>query len=256
MAQRRNIRAEETVRRELIETLLTGDPVDELWFADQARQTGFPVRGPYQVAVGVADEPLGDADPIQIQLERDLGQTYATTDWVAQIRRGELVVMAAGPQGVRASGLDAALSQDRSREWHVGVGDVQVGVSGIEVSYRQAREAQSIGSAFGRGRVTTYSEIPIERLLNGHRAVVAELGSRVVAPLAGAGRGDLLETLEAYLGCGGNTAEAARRLSVGSRTVGYRLERIAELTGCSPRDPDDRLLLELAMRARPLMVEV
>ncbi len=83
--------------------------------------------------------------------------------------------------------------------------------------------------------------------------MVEQLEARFVQPLEEVSRGDLLETLQTFLDCGGNTAEVARRLSVGTRTVGYRLERIAEVTGCSLRDPDQRLLLDLAMRARPLM---
>ena len=45
----------------------------------------------------------------------------------------------------------------------------------------------------------------------------------------------------------------ARALHLSPRAVGYRLQRITQLTGHSPYDPEGRFVLELAVRARPLI---
>lgn len=42
---------------------------------------------------------------------------------------------------------------------------------------------------------------------------------------------ELLETLDAYLSCGSDMRETARRLHLAHRTVAYRLERIEQLLG-------------------------
>ncbi|MFD4460141.1 PucR family transcriptional regulator [Nocardia sp. NPDC058480] len=51
----------------------------------------------------------------------------------------------------------------------------------------------------------------------------------------------LLETLLAYLECGGNALVAGERLGIHSQTVRYRLRRITELMGRPIDDPDRRL---------------
>jgi purine catabolism regulator len=59
----------------------------------------------------------------------------------------------------------------------------------------------------------------------------------------------LLETLEAYLACGGRKAEAARALHLERQSLYLRLHRIEELLGVSLDDGDVVLGLHLAVRA-------
>ncbi len=60
----------------------------------------------------------------------------------------------------------------------------------------------------------------------------------------------LLDTLEAYLACGGRKAEAARALHLERQSLYLRLRRIEELLGVSLNDEDTMLGLHLALRAR------
>ncbi|MBV8927857.1 MAG: helix-turn-helix domain-containing protein, partial [Mycobacteriaceae bacterium] len=62
----------------------------------------------------------------------------------------------------------------------------------------------------------------------------------------------LTETLRAYLDCFGDVAAAAEWLHVHPNTVRYRVRRIEKELGTSLEDPDDRLVLSLALRAIPL----
>jgi purine catabolism regulator len=59
----------------------------------------------------------------------------------------------------------------------------------------------------------------------------------------------LLETLEAYLACGGRKAEAARALHLERQSLYLRLHRIEEVLGVSLDDEDVVLGLHLAVRA-------
>ena len=62
----------------------------------------------------------------------------------------------------------------------------------------------------------------------------------------------LVETLEAYLTCGGSLAEAAEHLHIHRNTLSYRLQRIATLTKRDLANPQDRLLLQTALLTRRL----
>ncbi|MGI5341708.1 helix-turn-helix domain-containing protein [Streptomyces sp. CA-181903] len=83
-------------------------------------------------------------------------------------------------------------------------------------------------------------------LLAGHPATDAEhIGRLVLGPLARPAQRHLLEALTAYLDTGSATA-AARGLRLHPQSLRYRLRRIRELTGRDPRDPWQRLTLDIA----------
>ena len=63
----------------------------------------------------------------------------------------------------------------------------------------------------------------------------------------------LLDTLQAYFDAGDVATEAARRLHVSVRTVTYRLARVAQLTGHSVAQPDQRFPLHLAVLGARLL---
>jgi PucR family transcriptional regulator, purine catabolism regulatory protein len=63
---------------------------------------------------------------------------------------------------------------------------------------------------------------------------------------------DLVQTLEGFLTAGGSTTGAAEHLNVHRNTLGYRLRRIAQLTGDDLDDEDVRLNYGLALRIRQL----
>ncbi len=63
---------------------------------------------------------------------------------------------------------------------------------------------------------------------------------------------DLIRTLEGYLAAGGSTTGAAELLGVHRNTLGYRLNRISELTGSDLGDADTRLAFGLALKLRQI----
>ena len=58
----------------------------------------------------------------------------------------------------------------------------------------------------------------------------------------------LVTTLRTYLDAGLNLTRTANALFVHANTVVYRLRRIRELSGRDPRNPDDVLILSLAIK--------
>lgn len=65
-------------------------------------------------------------------------------------------------------------------------------------------------------------------------------------------RGDLRETLLAYLATGGSQVDAAAQLGIHRNTLAYRLRRVAQACGSDPTDPSRRMALHLALLAQRL----
>jgi DNA-binding PucR family transcriptional regulator len=64
--------------------------------------------------------------------------------------------------------------------------------------------------------------------------------------------GALVRTLEVFAACGA-TSQTARVLRTHRNTVLHRVQRIQELVGADIRDPEQRLALHVALRARDLL---
>lgn len=88
-------------------------------------------------------------------------------------------------------------------------------------------------------------ELLPERALMGDASAIVALHTDVMRPLADAGP-TLIETLDAYLDCGGAIEACARKLFVHPNTVRYRLKRITDFTGRDPTQPRDAYVLRVA----------
>jgi hypothetical protein len=85
-----------------------------------------------------------------------------------------------------------------------------------------------------------------ERALCGDSVAHRRLVETVIDPLEAAG-GELLRTLSVYLEGSGALEACARALFVHPNTVRYRLRRVSELTGRTPTNPRDALVLRTAL---------
>jgi PucR C-terminal helix-turn-helix domain len=93
----------------------------------------------------------------------------------------------------------------------------------------------------------------VDLLLRGDLRLSADLVARRLAPfdeLRAGQRERLLETLGAWLDAHGEVRPAAEALHVHVQTVRYRLGQLREILGDALDDPDSRLELALALRAR------
>ncbi|MEW1747570.1 PucR family transcriptional regulator [Streptomyces angustmyceticus] len=123
----------------------------------------------------------------------------------------------------------------------------------IAVAYRLAADALDAAPAHAHhpGRVLTDGDAQVLALLGGRPATTPEqIGRLILGPLVQPGRRHLMEALTAYLDTGSANA-AARRLGLHPQSLRYRLRRIGDLTARDPRDPWQRLTLDIARTIAP-----
>ncbi len=141
----------------------------------------------------------------------------------------------------------------------VGVGNLANSVAELARSHVEARQALRLTRrAGGRGRVASYRSLGAFRLLlevqspDALRRFVEEL----LGPLlqyAQSRDTPLLETLEALSGARWVRRAAARQLGIHINSMSYRVERIQSLTGVSLDDPETRVAISIALRARAML---
>jgi DNA-binding PucR family transcriptional regulator len=253
-AQRRAIRREEAIRRELVDDLLTGGVLGES-VRDLAGQVGFNLAGVHQAVVTRTDRALRDAGPVQSHVERELLAGRADAGFVAT-KDALLVCVLTGSAPSAAETVLRLVGEVEPGDWRVGVGRPHHGPGGVSRSFREARDALTVAARLElSARVVRFADLLPYRLLVQDRQLLREAVDSVLGPLA-AGRGGaepLIETLEAYFDEALSTTAAARRVHLSVRAVTYRLDRITALTGRSLRDPGDRFALEVAVRGRRLL---
>jgi DNA-binding PucR family transcriptional regulator len=169
--------------------------------------------------------------------------------------------------GVQGSRLIVLLSESTGRHpateelteivHAFGPGPVVLGppAADLATAHASARDALA-GLRAARGwpaapRPVAADDLQPERALAGDVLAHRRLIEAAIEPLDAAG-GELLNTLACYLDGGGVLESCARTLFVHPNTVRYRLRRVAELTGRSPNDPRDALVLRFALIAARL----
>ena len=155
--------------------------------------------------------------------------------------------------------LDAAAPVMKPGSASVGVGNLATSVAELARSHVEARQALRLTRrAGGRGRVSSYRSLGAFRLLlevqspEALRRFVEEL----LGPLlqyAQSRDTPLLETLEALSAARWVRRAAARQLGIHINSMSYRVERIQALTGVSLDDPETRVAISIALRARAML---
>jgi sugar diacid utilization regulator len=141
----------------------------------------------------------------------------------------------------------------------VGFGNLANSVGELARSHVEARQALRLTRrAGGRARVASYRSLGAFRLLlevqspDALRRFVGEL----LGPLlqyAQSRDTPLLETLEALSAKRWVRRAAARQLGIHINSMSYRVERIQSLTGLSLDDPETRVAISIALRARAML---
>lgn len=254
LAQRRAIRREESIRRELIDDLLAGVAVGAA-LQDLAAHVGFNLAGVHQAVVARTDRALRDAGPVQSHVERELLVGRAGDGFVATKEALLVCVLSGGEPSVGDTVL-RLVTEAQPGSWTAGVGRPHHGPGGVARSFREAKDALGIAAQLDLpDRVVHIGELLPYRVLMQDRQLLQDAIEDVLGPLASArgGAEPLVATLEAYFDEALSTTAAARRLHLSVRAVTYRLDRVTQLTGRSLRDPRDRFALEVAVRGRRLV---
>lgn len=135
----------------------------------------------------------------------------------------------------------------------VGIGRAHEGAQGMRTSHDEALDALAVARRRGTLRLTV-EEARTGRIVLGSLSATA-LADEVLAPLDAEpeGRREMLfETLEAWLDEQGSPTAVGRRLRLHVQSARYRIDQLREVLGPAMEDPDQRLQLHLAVRARQL----
>ncbi len=222
-AQQRQIADSDRVRRDLLEDLLARRDLS---------------AGPKQTLLRVAGLEPG-----------------TTTEGLALARQDEIVgvmpVPARGPATTVANLRRAVADlQRRQVPLAVGISTVHSGLNEVPEAYAEACVARDgLGERPGVIALPTLSSFDYLVLREDEtaRRMVRPRLRRFIEEDAARG-GALITTLTEYIACDRNAKTAARRLHIHVNTAYYRLERIAERTGCDLRSFTGVLELLIAVR--------
>ena len=155
--------------------------------------------------------------------------------------------------------LAAAAPVMRPGTASIGVGNLAEGVAELARSHLEARQALRLTRrAGGRGKVTSYRSLGAFRLLlevqspDALRRFVRELLGSLLT-YAESRDTPLLETLEALSSARWVRRAAARQLGIHINSMSYRVDRIQALSGLSLDDPETRVAISIALRARAML---
>lgn len=220
---------------------------------ERAGRFGFNLAATHHVAVARTERPLVDAGPVHTRVEAQVLASYGGHDVVVATKDAVLVCVFPGVSPHAAADLARTLQETGEGPWRIGVGGAYGGPGGVVRSYNEAQRSLDLAQRASLvDPVARFEDLLPQRILAADPALATALVDTVLGPLqrARGGAEPLIETLDAHIASSGNVSATARALHLSPRAVVYRLERIAELTGQSPQEPEGRFILELAVRSR------
>jgi hypothetical protein len=245
-------------RRRLVNLLARQPAPDPQTLADEAELAGWVLPPSVAaIAIGTAAAPPADGaaepggtTPVEATQEATRLATRLGPDVIAAASEGAILAFVPDPA---APGRRAQI--ERTLAGEVAALGPESPLAQAGRSAARARLAQRLaaeGILDGDGLVVAEDHLAT-LVLHADRSLGAELAERALAPLHALSPGPqakLLATLRAWLDHRGRVEEVAHVLGVHPQTVRYRLGQLRELLGDALEDPEERLALSLALRAR------
>lgn len=251
--------AEAAMRREFVDDLLTGT-ADRSGSIKRAAAFGLRLESPHVVLVVAGSREFLDHRTMVRDIEAALlartGAPASEANLLVATRSGLLVVVVPAELDDAVRTVSRQLDRERGLDWRLAASRPRTGASGVRVGFEEARSAVTLAARLGLpGRTARAEDLLVYEVLTRDREMAVELIQTVLAPLQAArgGAEPLLETLRAYFRCGAVAVAAAKDLHLSVRAVTYRLDRVAALTGRHPGDPEDRFVLEAAVRGAAVL---
>lgn len=263
-------------RSELLSALLMSDSIHREDLVSAARSAGMLIDG-WHLAVhlelnwngeaGIIDElasfeRVESAARVAFQRVASSGGSWTFTRFARTILLVNMTSSDPGPlaggltAGVASLAADAIEAQFPAVRVRAGVGSAHEGVLGLRASVTEARAIVASARTVGRTpRVMTFDGAGIHRmLLEWYATDSAREAVRVqllpLEQLGGSKAESAIRTLKTYLDHQGSVVHTAKALHLHRNAVTYRLRRLTQLLGMDLDDPDQRLALQLACRAR------
>lgn len=264
-------------RSELLAELFMSDAAVKEDLLDRARQLGIPIAG-WHVAVRIEADDLEEAEPDEVrrfELLESAGQVAfqaaaasGGTWYLSRVARAVVLIRMTSSNPGPQAGARTTRSAERSLQsltarlptlrFRAGVGSPHEGPMGLRASAAEARGALLAARAAGKpAGVAAHDAVGVQRMLmEWYASDTARASVRdQLAPLENLGPAraeTAIRTLAAYLDEQGSIVRTAQRLHLHRNAVGNRLRGITELLDVDLDDPDQRLALQLACRARLL----
>jgi sugar diacid utilization regulator len=255
------------LRRDLLDALLTGkgDADHTLRLARMlhlrlaASYVVVIVRGERVALPATREQPLAarrSLDRIVEETRKHMQPSAGSL--LTGMRNADVVVLyptvgAADRKTVRhdCEALAEALGADAS----IGMSEWHEGRTTIATALVEAMDAAKIAASTEiRGRPVGIDEVLVDSMLDSSIPAQRIL-KETLEPLVNYDASHntaLLKTLRAYLSARLNITKSATTLFVNPNTVVYRLQRIKEICGRDPHDPDDLLVLSLGLKLADL----
>jgi PucR C-terminal helix-turn-helix domain/GGDEF-like domain len=221
----------------VVDALVRGERSEEL--PGRAAALGWTTMSPVLVVVGAAPADVDDPHGAARRAARSL-----RSEVLVGVHADQLVVVLGGHDDLPSV---AERVSDSFGPGPVVTGPVVDGLGRAGESAAAALAGLSAVRAWpGAPRPVAADALLAERALDGDPSARTTLELTVVRPLRTAGA-EVLETVRAVLGSGGNLEASARALFVHPNTVRYRLKRAVDITGLSATDPRGSWTLQVAL---------
>lgn len=251
-AQRALVREQEGARREFLADLLykTDAPAEDI--LRRAHAFGYDLSLGYLALVGTG--PGKDAKKeVLVQAAAARVVPEGSPEPIVVQKGEQTIVLMPTDASFDAVMVPEKLVVELGGEWKFGTGGPDPGLEGIRRAYLEAREALEIGTALETpGSIYRFDDLLPYHFLKVEPALVDRFVAQTLGPLIEYDerrKGDLIRTIEAYFESDGSVKMAGQVLFAHPHTVTYRLKQVEKLTGWSLRDPEDKLRLQLALRA-------
>ena len=250
-AQRTIVRQQEGARQEFLADLLYGSDVPPEDLLGRAHTFGYDLSLSYVALVGVGpDKPGREA---ALASAASAASTVSTAEPII-LQKGEQTIALLPVDPFAEEGLvPEKVAAELGGGWQFGVGGPELGLEGIRRAYLEAREALEIGHALKLdGTAFRFDDLILYHFLKMDPGLVDRFVDQMLGPLLEYDerrKGELTKTLEVYFKADGSVKLAGEMLFAHPHTVSYRMKQIERLTGWSLRDPEDKLRLQLALRA-------
>jgi DNA-binding PucR family transcriptional regulator len=254
-AQRAIVREQEGARREFLAELLHGSEATPEEILAQAHTFGYDLSLSYVALVGVG--PGEDArKEAAVSYATSTAGTYTPADPIVLQKGRQTIALLPAEIGADPMVMPEKLVAELGGEWRFGMGGPEPGLEGIRRSYLEAREALEIGTALRLdGPIFRFDDLLLYHFLRVEPPLLDRFIDQMLGPLISYDhrrKGELIKTIEAFFDSDGSVKMAGEALFAHPHTVTYRLKQVEKLTGWSLRDPEDKLRLQLALRAHRL----
>ncbi len=266
---------ERRLRGDLVEELLAGglDDAEAERLARQAERLGH--RLPRRAWVVVL-EPDDAASEAEMAARGRQDRIHAALADLARRRLGGALTLTRSSSAVvllsEEVAPDLATAERHADQLHaaaapllrpgtasIGIGNLAESVAELARSHHEARQALRLARRGGmRGKITSYRSLGAFRLLLEVQSPEAlrRFVGEVLGPLlkyAESRETPLLETLEALAAARWVRRAAARDLGIHVNSMSYRTERIEVISGLKLDEPETRVAIAIALRARSML---